>query len=168
MEAPWLRFGLAYAPGDGDLNDSDNGTFFNMVPTNHKWYGHADTTAFSNILDLYNQALLKPHTNVFFELGGHLFWLASDNEVWIGGSGPFNNSAFGYAFRNPVPGNDIESFLCGEIDLTLSFKALQYLTLQAEYSHFFGADGVQAVFDGEDQLDGFYTQATIQISFGKI
>lgn len=164
---PWLRFGVAYASGDGDPNDSDNGTFFNMVPTNHKWYGYADTTAFSNIVDLYNQILLKPHKKVFLGLEGHLFWLASDDEVWIGGSGPFNDSAFGYAFRNPVPGNDIESFLGGEIDITVSFKALEYLVLQAGYSHFFGAEGVQAVFDGEDQLDWFYTQATIPFTLGK-
>lgn len=164
---PWFRFGLAYASGDGDPDDSNNGTFFNMVPTNHKWYGYADTTAFSNVVDLYNQILLKPHKKVFFGIEGHLFWLASDDEVWIGGSGPFNDSAFGYAFRNPAPGNDIESFLGGEIDLTLSFKALEYLVLQAGYSHFFGAEGVQAVFDGEDQLDWFYTQATIPITFGK-
>lgn len=164
---PWLRMGLAYASGDGDPEDSNNGTFFNMVPTNHKWYGYTDTTAFSNIIDLYNQALLKPHKRVNFGIEGHLFWLASDDEVWIGGSGPFNDSAFGYAFRNPVPGNDIESFLGGEIDITLSFKALEYLVLQAGYSHFFGAEGVEVVFDGEDQLDWFYTQATIPLTFGQ-
>lgn len=164
---PWFRFGIAYASGDGDPNDSDNGTFFNMVPTNHKWYGYADTTAFSNVVDLYNQILLKPHKKVSFGVDGHLFWLASDDEVWIGGSGPFNDSAFGYAYRNPVEGNDIEGFLGGEIDLILGFKALEYLLLQTGYSHFFGADGVQAVFDKEDQLDWFYVQATIPFAVGK-
>lgn len=164
---PWLRLGVAYASGDGDPDDSNYGTFFNMVPTNHKWYGYADTTAFSNIVDLYNQILLTPHKKVFLGIDGHLFWLASDEEVWIGGAGPFNDSAFGYAFRDPVPGNDIESFLGGEVDITLSFKALEYLILQAGYSHFFGAEGVQAVFDGEDQLDWFYTQATIPFTLGK-
>ncbi|MGB2691348.1 MAG: alginate export family protein [Thermodesulfobacteriota bacterium] len=165
--SPWLRFGVAYASGDGDPNDSTYGTFFNLVPTNHKWYGYADTTAFSNIIDVYNQILLTPHKKVFIGLEGHLFWLASDDEVWIGGAGPFNDSAFGYAFRNPAPGNDIESFLGGEVDLVVSFKALEYLILEAGYSHFFGAGGVQAVFDGKDQLDWFYTQATIPFKLGK-
>lgn len=164
---PWLRFGLAYASGDGDPEDSDNDTFFNMVPTNHKWYGYADTQAYSNIIDLYNQILLKPHKKVFLGMEGHLFWLASDDEVWIGGSGPFNDSVFGYSFRNPAPGNNIENFLGGEIDITLSFDAYKYLVLQAGYSHYFGADGVEAVFDSEDQLDWFYAQATIPITLGQ-
>lgn len=164
---PWLRFGIAYASGDRDPDDSNNGTFFNMVPTNHKWYGYADTQAFSNIIDLYNQILLKPHKKVLLGLEGHFFWLASDDEVWIGGSGPFNDSVFGYSFRNPTPGNNIESFLGGEIDITLSFDAYKYLVLQAGYSHYFGADGVEAIFDAENQLDWFYAQATIPISLGE-
>lgn len=164
---PWVRVGLAYASGDGDPDDSDNGTFFNMVPTNHKWYGYADTTAFSNIIDAYTQILLKPFPVVGFDVEGHLFWLASDKEVWIGGSGPFNDSVFGYQFRNPVEGEDIESFLGGEIDVTLSIKALDYLNFDIGYSHFFGGRGVEVVYDAEDQLDWFYAQATIPFTIGK-
>ncbi|MCI0480710.1 MAG: alginate export family protein, partial [Candidatus Dadabacteria bacterium] len=164
---PWVRVGLAYASGDGDPDDSDNGTFFNMVPTNHKWYGYADTTAFSNIIDAYTQILLKPFPIVGFDVEGHLFWLASDDEVWIGGSGPFNDSVFGYQFRNPVEGEDIESFLGGEIDVTLSIKALEHLNFDLGYSHFFGGRGVEVVYNAEDQLDWFYAQATIPFTIGK-
>lgn len=165
--SPWIRAGLAYASGDGNPGDSDSGTFFNMVPTNHKWYGYADTVAFSNLIDVYTQLFLKPHNRVNLGLAGHLFWLASDDEVWIGGSGPFNDSAFGYQFRNPREGYDIESFLGGEIDVTLVFKALNYLDLQIGYSHFFGGKGARVVYNGEDQLDWFYTQATIAFDLGK-
>lgn len=164
---PWIRVGLAYASGDGDPDDSDNGTFFNMVPTNHKWYGYADTVAFSNLIDAYTQILLKPFPIVGFDVEGHLFWLASDDEVWIGGSGPFNNSVFGYQFRSPVEGEDIESFLGGEIDATLSIKALDYLTFELGYSHFFGGRGVEVVYNENDQLDWFYAQATIPFTIGK-
>ena len=102
-----------------------------------------------------------------FSVDGHLFWLASDDEVWVGGLGPFNDSVFGYAFRNPVPGEDIERFIGGEIDVTLVFKALEYLLFQVGYSHFFGGDGVEVVFDGEDQLDWFYAQAKVPFTLGK-
>ena len=161
---PWIRAGVAYASGDGDPDDNDNGTFFNYVPTNHKFYGYVDANAFSNLVDLYMQFLVSPHEKVKFAVDGHWFWLASDDEVWIGGSGPFNNSAFGYQFRNPAEGNDIERNLGGELDLTLIFKAVDYLTLQFGYSHFFGNEGVSAVFDKEDQLDWFYAQATINFN----
>lgn len=164
---PWVRAGVAYASGDGDPDDSDFGTFFNMVPTNHKWYGYVDANAFSNLIDAYTELLFTPLPIVNFSADGHLFWLASDDEEWIGGSGPFNDSVFGYAFRSPAEGEDIESFLGGEIDLTVGIKALDYLIFQLGYSHFFGGSGVEAVFNGKDQLDWFYAQATVPFTIGK-
>lgn len=155
---PWIRLGLAYASGDGDPNDSDNGTFFNMVPTNHKFYGYADANAFSNLVDAYMQFFLTPHKRVKLAFDGHLFWLASDDEVWIGGSGPFNDSVFGYAFRSPIEGNSIDKTLGGEIDISANIAALDFLSFQVGYSHYFGKDGVSAVFDKEDDLDWFYAQ----------
>ena len=164
---PWLRAGIAYASGDGDPDDSYNGTFFNMVPTNHKWYGYMDTTALSNLVDVYTQMLFKPHQRLNIILDGHLLWLASDDEVWIGGAGPFNDSSFGYAFRQPAPGNDIESFLGGEIDLSVDIKVLEQLSVQTGYSHFFGGRGVEVVFEEKTQMDWFYIQATVPVGFGK-
>jgi len=161
---PWIRTGFAYASGDGDPDDSDHGTFFNYVPTNHKFYGNIDANAFSNLMDAYLQFIVSPHKQVMIAVDGHLFWLASEDEVWIGGSGPFNNSVFGYAFRNPVDGKDIDRNIGGEIDLTLVVKVHEYLTFQFGYSHFFGGDGVSVVFDKEDQLDWFYAQATINFN----
>jgi hypothetical protein len=164
---PWIRAGLAYASGDGDPGDSDNGTFFNMVPTNHKFYGSDDANAFSNLVDTYLQFFLTPHDKVDLALYGHLFWLASDDEVWIGGSGAYNDSVFGYQFRNPAQGNDVESDLGGEIDVHLTVEALDYLTLNTGYSHFFGGNGVSVVFDKKDQLDWFYAQAVIHFNINK-
>lgn len=158
---PWLRAGIAYASGDGDPNDSNNGTFFNMVPTNHKFYGYVDANAFSNLVDTYLQLFLSPHKRVNLAVDGHLFWLASDEEVWIGGSGPFNDALFGYAFRNPAEGNNIEQDLGGEIDIGANIAALDFLSFQVGYSHFFGGDGVSVVFDRKDNLDWFYAQCII-------
>jgi len=164
---PWLRLGFAYASGDGNPNDLNNGTFFNMVPTNHKFYGYVDANAFSNLMDAYLQFFLSPHKRVGLAIDGHLFWLASDDEVWIGGSGPFNNSVFGYAFRNPVDGNEIDKNLGSEIDIEVVVKAMKYLTIHVGYSHFFGGDGVSVVFNKEDQLDWLYAQATIHFNINK-
>ncbi len=158
---PWIRAGVAFASGDGDPDDSDNGTFFNMVPTNHKYYGYTDTTAFSNVIDAYLQLMLFPHQKVKFAADWHFLWLASDDEVWIGGSGPFNNSVFGYAYRAPSGDNDIEKYLGSELDLSVNIAVLRFLSFQVGYSHIFGSDGIEAVFDGEEQLDWFYAQSVI-------
>jgi len=164
---PWLRAGIAYASGDGDPDDSDNGTFFNMVPTNHKWYGYTDSFAFMNLINPTFQLLLTPHEKVKFLMEGNAFFLSSDEEEWVTGSGPFNNEAFGYVFRAPVPGRDIERNMGAEVGFTLSIRPIDFLYLDIGYYHLFGGEGVESVFDKEDQLDWFYAQATVQFNLGK-
>lgn len=99
-----------------------------------------------------------------FAVDGHLFRLTSDDEPWISGSVPFNNEAFGYTFNKPVEGEDIERNLGGELDFTLGIKPISYLSFDIGYSHFFGGDGVRAVFDKEDQLNWFYAQAVVSFT----
>jgi hypothetical protein len=161
---PWMRAGVAYASGDGDPDDSKNGTFFNLLPTNHKYYGYADTTALSNIINYYLQLILTPHRLVTLAVDGHLFQLASDDEPWVGGSGAYNNASFGYAFRKPLPGKKIERNIGGEVDVTLGLKPCQFAKLEAGYSHFFGGSGVEAVFDGRSDLDFIYVQLVFGFS----
>ena len=161
---PWLRLGVAYASGDGNPSDSDHGTFFNVVPTNHKWYGYMDAIAFSNLEDYYLQLILELHRMISFSVDGHLFRLASDDEFWIGGSGAFNNKAFGYVFFTPVDGEEVRRNLGGELDFTLTLKPIKYLSFDMGYSHFFGGKGVEVVFDREDQMNWFYVQTTVSLS----
>jgi len=158
---PWFRLGVAYASGDDDPSDSDHGTFFNLVPTNHKWYGYIDAVAFSNLQDYYFQSLFTLHKKVDLTIDGHLFRLASNMEFWIGGSGAFNNDAFGYTFFKPPQGKAIERNLGTELDFTLKLKSFQYTVFDVGYSHFFGSSGVRVVFDKEDQMDWFYFQTVV-------
>lgn len=158
---PWLRLGVAYASGDGDPSDSDNGTFFNLVPTNHKFYGYMDAFAFSNLENYYFQLNLIPHEKVTIAVDGHIFRLASDDEFWISGSGAFNNEAFGYVFFKPASGNKIARNMGGELDFTLKIKPIKYATIDIGYSHFFGGKGVKVVFEKEDQMNWFYLQTVI-------
>jgi hypothetical protein len=164
---PWIRAGIAYASGDGDPDDSDNGTFFNMVPTNHKWYGYTDSFAFMNLINPTFQLLLTPHDKVKLLIEWNQFFLASDDEEWVTGSGPFNNEAFGYVFRAPVPGRDIERNMGAEVGFTLNIRPVDFLSFDIGYYHFFGGKGVDVVFDKEDQLDWFYVQTTVQFGLGK-
>ncbi len=163
---PWIRAGIAYASGDGNPEDSDNGTFFNMVPTNHKWYGYTDSFAFMNLINPNFHFSITPHSKVRLQVDGNLFFLASDDEVWITGSGPFNDAVFGYAFRAPLPGNNIERNMGAEVGFTIGFKPIDYLSFDIGYYHLFGGKGVRVVFDGEDQMDWFYAQTTVQLKFG--
>jgi hypothetical protein len=60
---PWFRAGVNLASGDSRASDGDHTTFFNMLPTNHLYYGYADRFAFSNLLNYFGTGAFNK--NVF-------------------------------------------------------------------------------------------------------
>jgi len=164
---PWFRLGVAHASGDDDPAEGTHKSFFNMAPTNHKWYGYMDTSAFSNLVDFYQQVILKPAEKVVVLIDGHLFWLADENDSWYAGSGPSNNEVFGYAGGYNVTTDSIarttdgEAFIGGELDLTAKYKASKHVAFSGTYSHFFGAAGADAIFTENNNGDWFYLQTVV-------
>jgi hypothetical protein len=118
---PWFRLGVAHASGDDDPEEGKHKSFFGMAPTNHKWYGYMDTTALSNLINFYQQAILKPAEKVELMVDGHLFWLHDTSDSWYAGSGPTRNDVFGYVGGyNVSTGStarltDGEKFIGGEL-----------------------------------------------------
>jgi hypothetical protein len=94
---PWLRVGVNAASGDGDPADGDHGTFFNLLPTNHLYYGFADQLAFQNLVDAFVQLRATPHPLVTLNLFVHWFWLADDEDARYAGTGAFDGRAFGFS-----------------------------------------------------------------------
>lgn len=164
---PWIRAGFGYASGDSDPDDSKNRNFFNLVPTNHKWYGYMDTIAFSNLENYYFQFFLFPHEKLTVAVDGNYFRLASAGTPWTGGSGAFSNNALGYVFFTPADGEEIRKNLGFELDLTFTYRPLHFITIEAGYSRYFGGSGVQAVFDERNNMDWLYAQATVHFHTGR-
>lgn len=115
-----VRVGLAEASGDDAPNSGDHETFFNLLPTNHKWYGAIDYNAFQNLRDLYADFTL---TRGAFKagLGLHRFDLVEENDAWYGGSGAFNEAALGFAARRPAAGRFADGSLASEIDFSFGY-----------------------------------------------
>jgi hypothetical protein len=132
--APWLRLGLNYGSGDGDPSDGTRQTFFNVLPTNHGYYGLLDQFALQNLLDLLVQLRARPFPWFGVDLTYHRFWLASSADARWAGSGAFSRNAFGYV-RTPSNGS---TDLGHELDLTLSFPVHRVATLMAGYSRLWG------------------------------
>jgi hypothetical protein len=93
---PWLRAGVNYASGDGDPADGDHHTFFNILPTNHLYYGFADQLAFQNLIDAFLQLRLQPHPKLALNAFVHWFWLADDADARYSGTGAFDRKVFGF------------------------------------------------------------------------
>jgi hypothetical protein len=158
---PRLGLEYCYGSGDGDPTDGDHGTFENLFPTNHKFYGYMDFLSLQNLHDVRAICTLKPHAKLTLNLEGHSFWLAdtSDNFYNAGGA-PRGGTA-------TTPGNNYgvnpgyDSFLGFEVDVVASYAITRYAQLEAGYGHFFRGDYIEDSLSaiGSQDADWFYIQA---------
>lgn len=93
---PWLRVGANVASGDSDPADGEHETFFNLLPTNHLYYGFADQLAFQNLKNLFVQVRLAPHEKIGINAFVHYFSLMEADDARYVGTGAFNRTSFGY------------------------------------------------------------------------
>ena len=131
---PWFRVGVNYASGDNDPTDGDHHTFFNMLPTNHLYYGFADQWAFQNLVDWFAQLMLKPHEKVAINLMLHQFYLADDNDARYFGTGAFNKEIFGFGAQ-PSRGRQAGGT---EIDAVVNYNFNKHLSIQGGYAFMWG------------------------------
>lgn len=153
---PWLRLGVDFASGDDSPSDGDHGTFFNVLPTNHPYYGYIDQQAFSNLVDLLVQFRLAPLPKLGLELFFHQFWLHHRDDTRYFGTGAYTRTSLGYG-RSPSNGsNNVGQ----EIDLVVSYQLNSHVGLMAGYSRLFGG----GVFRGfpEDDASWAFTQLQLR------
>lgn len=150
---PRLAAEYAYASGDSNPADGDSGTFDNLFPTNHKFYGYMDLVAWKNIHNPHLLLSVQPHKQVKVQLDGHMFWLAESKDAWYRASGaPIRRDATGGSSR----------FIGSEIDLTVSYNPHKRVKWLAGYSHFFTGDFVADTGTHSD-ADFLYTQVTLSL-----
>ena len=133
--APWLRLGVNLASGDGDATDGEHHTFFNMLPTNHLYYGYADQLAFQNLLNPFLQVRLSPHEKLQLNFFVHRFLLMNDDDRRYAGTGAFDKRVFGFPSQ-PSRGY---STIGTEYDLVATIPIHRTLTLEGGYSLLKGA-----------------------------
>jgi hypothetical protein len=126
-----------FASGDGS-GDRHN-TFFNMLPTNHLYYGFADQLAFQNLVDIVLQLKFQPHERVGINFMFHQFYLAKKNDAQYFGTGAFNKEIYGYGAGASGGHNNFAQ----EIDIVTNVKLYQGVTMLAGYSHLLGNDVVE-------------------------
>jgi len=154
---PWLRVGVNVASGDGDPGDQDHETFFNLLPTNHPYYGYADQVAFQNIVDTFVQLMLEPHSRIGIEITWHWFALASRDDEKYSGSGAYNQDTFGYAGVPSRGQRDVGH----ELDVVGTFSLHRHVQLKAGYAHLFGGD----VLAGPETRDTEWAFAQLLLTY---
>ena len=140
-----------FATGDDNPADRDVGTFQNLFPTNHKFYGYMDLFSWQNLHNPAFSFSVQPSDATKVQLDYHGFWLADTNDAWYRANGVTQ-------VRPITPGAD--SFVGTELDLTATWKVNSQLGVLAGYAHFFSGDYVKVTGAGDD-ADFAYLQATI-------
>jgi hypothetical protein len=155
---PRLGVEYAYSSGDDNPNDGTHGTFDNLFPTNHKFYGYMDFISLQNIQDVRGILQLKPTPRSSVAIEGHGFWLANTSDFFYNvGGAPRTTGGYGI---HPT----YSSFLGTEIDVIAGYALTRFAQLEAGYGHFFTGDYVNqslAGVGGSKDANYFYVQTSI-------
>lgn len=127
------RLGLAwdYGTGDDDPTDGDLGTFQNLYPTNHKYYGYIDAFSWQNLNAPSLEISAHPAETLDLRAAWHVYSLATTDDAWYRANGSTR-------VRPVTP--EASAFAGQEIDLTVTWKPAGWASLLAGYSHFFAGD----------------------------
>ncbi len=128
---PWLRVGLNFASGDSDVADGEHETFFNLLPTNHLYYGFADQLAFQNLKDWFVQLRLAPHEKIQLNAFIHYFSLMKASDARYSGTGAFSRASFGYVASSSNGARSVGV----EYDLVATLALHKSVTLELGVAH---------------------------------
>jgi hypothetical protein len=148
---PRVYLGFDYASGDSDPADGDRGTFNQLFPLGHAYFGYIDVIGRQNIIAVHpgvELTLLKEQKfarKLTARADYHVFWRAQEED------GLYN--AGGVQFR-PAGGSD-DRFVGTELDLLINWQIDRHFSAYFGYSHFFAGDFIEATGPGDD-IDFFY------------
>lgn len=159
--APSVFLGYDYYSGDDDTTDSDIDAFWSVLPTAHKWLGHADLVWANNfysfntalpgqgspgITDLYLKLGVKPMAKVSAHLDFHYFQSAEDVTVGVDNNG------------NLITDDNVG----WETDLAVSYKYSKNLCLTVGWDHFDPDDAYVGAGNPDDPEDHLWVQADLK------
>ncbi|MGI9260371.1 MAG: alginate export family protein [Gammaproteobacteria bacterium] len=144
----WIA-SYSYGSGDDDPGDGDHGTFDNLYPLNHPYYGHMDLFSLQNVHDI-EVAYTRPLSDrVGLRAAVNGFWLDdADSDAWYNaGLAPLRRA-----------GSPADSYVGSELDLMATFTLIpNQLSIVAGLSRFFGGGYLDDTGAGGD-ADFFYLE----------
>ena len=149
---PWkprVGAGFDWASGDEDISDRAVGTFDQLFPLGHAYFGYLDLIGRQNITAANASVSAWPVAKkVNTRLAYHVFWLTEGEDALY-------NAGGGVVRRDPTgrAGKEVGH----ELDLTLKWLLKPHQVVLLGWSHFFDRDFIQRTGPHEDP-DLFYLQ----------
>jgi hypothetical protein len=146
---PRLGAGFDWASGDEHPADGKVGTFDQLFPLGHKYFGFLDLIGRQNVTAAnLNLSAWPVEKKVRAAMAYHAFWLNDDHDALYDATGaPGRRDPTGHS------GSEIGH----ELDLTVSWKIDAHSALLLGYSHFWDSDFIINTGPSEDP-DLFYVQ----------
>ncbi len=152
---PWqprLGIGFDYAGGDDDPYDDIHGTFNQLFPLGHAYFGYLDQIGRQNLWAQNVNVTVQPLDNVTGRIAWHTFWTDKNRDALYNvGGAPVRRSVRGGV------GDEIGH----ELDLTVLWKLDPHASVLFGYSHFWDSDFIIRTGPSEDP-DLFYIQYRYQ------
>jgi len=152
-----LRLDVEYNLASGDTNrtDGQNGSFMNLFPSNHKFYGFMDVFAWKNLREFVATARFTPLAKTVVRLDYHRFSLYSSQDAWYRANGVATVRPLTAAAQSaPRHAGD-------EVDLTVTWTPRPWAAVDVGYSKFNAGSYLQATGARSD-ADFFYLQTTLK------
>jgi hypothetical protein len=145
---PRLYLGFDAASGNDNGNNGTFGTFNQLFPLGHAYFGYIDAIGRQNIIDLHPGVEITPIENARFakkvtlRTDYHLFWRENENDAVYTVAAGAGQSPVSAGVLRAASGSN-EKYIGSELDLLLNWQVDRHLLLYGGYSHFFAGDFIQ-------------------------
>lgn len=163
--SPRIALLYSYGSGDKSATDGESGTFQNLFPTNHLFYGYMDLNSLQNMRNLRAALSLKPTPTTSLAFEAHAHQLDRTTDFWYNVAGVPRNftgaavgSGRGYRI-NPSYDREIGY----ELDVVAGWWVTHWAQLEVGLSHYFRGDYVKqslAAVGSEDASYGYLQLTT--------
>ena len=163
---PRLGGEFDYGSGDDNPKDGTHGTFDNLFPTNHKFYGSMDFVSLQNIIDAGMNLSLHPCSCVSMTLMGNFLWLADTHDSLYA----VNGAPRGGTATTPGTGYGVNpsynSYVGSELTAVAGWAVTRWAQLEGGYGHFFHGDYLSETWSapgfGARDADFAYVQLNVR------
>ena len=149
---PTVGAAYNYGSGDDDPTDGVHGTFDNLYPLNHAYYGYMDLFALQNLHNLEVTAQTNLPGRATLRVAYQRFNLVEP------GTDAWYNAGASVVHR--AVDADISSHVGDEVDVTVRVPLWQF-AFEVGYGHFFGGTYLEDNAFAEQSSDFFYLQTVV-------
>ena len=164
---PRLAFLYSFGSGDKNSADAKSGTFQNLFPTNHLFYGYMDFSSLQNLHDFRLACTFKPTATSSVALEAHSHFLNRATDFWYNVAGVPRNftgaavgSGGGYRI-NPSYSKHVGN----EIDLVAAWTFKPYAQIEVAACRYFRGNYIKQSLAAVGSKDAsyFYAQLTLNL-----